>query len=151
MVRITEGIRADCHGGFEQETASRHSSATESLLASDEKQGGGSSATHELNHASASLNNRVHVPTRDEILAAYRNPSSNKPPTHALVVALGLVALLIFAWATTEVSPACPCRSGTLAQSGTQLQLLSLGTRYGRGGPRMQVILMISDGMGARQ
>ncbi|KAM0789355.1 hypothetical protein ACM66B_000186 [Microbotryomycetes sp. NB124-2] len=68
----------------------------------------------------------IHVPTRQQIQAALANP--RKRPQHPRLVALGAIALVVFAWLATTV--------------------LSLGTRFGRTGPRVQVILMISDGMG---
>ncbi|KAK4048214.1 vacuolar alkaline phosphatase [Microbotryomycetes sp. JL201] len=68
----------------------------------------------------------IHVPTRQEIQNALAHP--RRRPQHPRFVALGAVALLGFAWLATTV--------------------LSLGTRFGRTGPRIQVILMVSDGMG---
>ncbi|KAK4057298.1 vacuolar alkaline phosphatase [Microbotryomycetes sp. JL221] len=71
----------------------------------------------------------IHVPTRQEIERALSDPTRrSKRPTHVGMVVVGIVSLFVIAWLTTT--------------------LLSLGTRFGRTGPRIQVILMISDGMG---
>ncbi|BGP40685.1 vacuolar alkaline phosphatase [Rhodotorula kratochvilovae] len=130
---------------LDEESAS-HSSATESLL------GRVPSPSHphshqyppaaadpagdddgEKNGRSSSRNNRppaaahvaVRIPTREQVLLAKRAPRER--PRHWTFVAVGLAALLAAAWTLTY--------------------LLSLGSRFG-GQPRMQVILMISDGMG---
>ncbi|GAA6018024.1 hypothetical protein JCM10207_002744 [Rhodosporidiobolus poonsookiae] len=68
----------------------------------------------------------VRIPTTEEVLAVGRNPRPR--PRHTRLVVLGLLVLLTLAYATTV--------------------LFSLGTRWGGGAPRMQVVLMISDGMG---
>ncbi|GAA5897799.1 hypothetical protein JCM6882_000100 [Rhodosporidiobolus microsporus] len=68
----------------------------------------------------------VRIPTREEVLLARQNP--RKRPKPLALIGLGLLALLTFAYGATT--------------------LLALGTRFGGKGVRMQVILMISDGMG---
>ncbi|GAA6055300.1 hypothetical protein JCM3770_004828 [Rhodotorula araucariae] len=67
----------------------------------------------------------VRIPTREQVLLAKRTPRQR--PRHWALVAAGLASLLGSAWVITYV--------------------LSLGTRFGRQS-KMQVILMISDGMG---
>ncbi|GAA5851701.1 hypothetical protein JCM8547_001179 [Rhodosporidiobolus lusitaniae] len=68
----------------------------------------------------------VRIPTRDEVEHVRLNPRVRKK--HPRLVVLGLLGLLVLAYGATT--------------------LLSLGTRFGGGKVRMQVILMISDGMG---
>jgi len=69
----------------------------------------------------------VQVPTRDQVVHAKQHP--RRRPRHLVAVGVGLVSLLTLAWTVTWV--------------------LSLGTRFGGQDPKLQVILMISDGMGA--
>ncbi|GAA5839130.1 hypothetical protein JCM11251_003684 [Rhodosporidiobolus azoricus] len=75
---------------------------------------------------SSSHHYTVRIPTRDDVELARQNPK--KRPRHIALVGLGLLALLTFAYGATT--------------------LLALGTRFGGKGVKMQVILMISDGMG---
>lgn len=67
----------------------------------------------------------IQIPTRDQVEEIKRNP--RKRPRHACLVSCGLVGLLGIAWLTTW--------------------LMSLGVSVGG---QIQVILMISDGMGKR-
>ncbi|GAA6061314.1 hypothetical protein JCM10212_003204, partial [Sporobolomyces blumeae] len=67
----------------------------------------------------------IEIPTRTAVLEARRNPK--RRARHPKLVVGGLCGLLTFAYLST--------------------QLLALGTRF-NGHPKVQVILMISDGMG---
>ncbi|GAA5987469.1 hypothetical protein JCM11641_003839 [Rhodosporidiobolus odoratus] len=68
----------------------------------------------------------LHIPTAEEVLFVRQHP--RRRPRHWTFVLLGLLGLLTIAYAGTT--------------------LLSLATRFGGQGPKIQIILMISDGMG---
>ncbi|GAA5899078.1 hypothetical protein JCM8208_002998 [Rhodotorula glutinis] len=68
----------------------------------------------------------VQIPTRDQVLEVQRHPRQR--PRYLPQVAAGLLALLAGGWTLTY--------------------LASLSTRFGGQAPKLQVILMISDGMG---
>ncbi|GAA6043897.1 hypothetical protein JCM8097_004295 [Rhodosporidiobolus ruineniae] len=78
-------------------------------------------------HAARGAHTALRIPTADDVLNARLNPRQRRP-RHGWLVLLGVLALLTIAWGGTT--------------------LLSLGTRFGSGGVRIQVVLMISDGMG---
>ncbi|SCZ89682.1 BZ3500_MvSof-1268-A1-R1_Chr9g10554 [Microbotryum saponariae] len=121
-----------------QENASVDSLPTEQLLH------GSDDADHELGSTEASHydeklpepvtsrgasgRSRIIVPTRADIAARVLNPRPGQGASRWLIVVAGLLSLLLIAWTTTA--------------------LLTLGTRFGHSGPKMNVILMISDGMG---
>jgi len=67
----------------------------------------------------------ITIPTREAVFLARSRPTPRKP--HTKLVLIGIIGLFSFAYVST--------------------QLLALGTRFG-GQPKVQVILMISDGMG---
>ncbi|KAI5479351.1 hypothetical protein MNV49_003685 [Pseudohyphozyma bogoriensis] len=72
----------------------------------------------------------IHIPTRAEVEAGLLLSKTKKRPgaEYRNTVIVGLVLMLIGAWGIS--------------------QLLALGTRFGHGGPKINVILMVSDGMG---
>ncbi|GAA5864061.1 hypothetical protein JCM1840_000690 [Sporobolomyces johnsonii] len=121
---------------LDEDTHSSESSATESLLGRPSSPAPHASDRHAyppaplekpllLPGASRPSHSRITIPTREAVLAAQLSPK--RRPRHLRIIVLGLTGLVGFAWIAT--------------------QLLSLGTRFG-GPPKLQVILMISDGMG---
>ncbi|CEQ41938.1 SPOSA6832_03716, partial [Sporobolomyces salmonicolor] len=122
------------------DTHSSESSATESLLGRPSSPALHTSSRHAYPPAplekppllpnsssqqQSPSHSRITIPTREAVLAAQLYPK--RRPRHPRIIVLGLTGLVGFAWIAT--------------------QLLSLGTRFG-GPPKLQVILMISDGMG---
>ncbi|GAA5940885.1 hypothetical protein JCM1841_000415 [Sporobolomyces salmonicolor] len=125
---------------LDEDTHSSESSATESLLGRPSSPALHTSSRHAYPPAplekppllpnsssqqQSPSHSRITIPTREAVLAAQLYPK--RRPRHPRIIVLGLTGLVGFAWIAT--------------------QLLSLGTRFG-GPPKLQVILMISDGMG---
>ncbi|KAL8283576.1 hypothetical protein RQP46_005679 [Phenoliferia psychrophenolica] len=117
-----EGEDEPVHFAVVDDDAQSVSSQTESLLGRNPSP----RSSDDIEKAAAPARAAFQIPSRAQVDAI----KSRRAPRiqHKRTIALGLLSLLITAWAVS--------------------QLLALGTRFGHGGPRINVILAISDGMG---
>ncbi|GAA5977220.1 hypothetical protein JCM5350_003260 [Sporobolomyces pararoseus] len=100
-------------------------SMTESLLLPSEKPPPKASTSTSFPPTSRQSHFTISIPSRTSVTQSKRSPKSR--PKHLKFLLIGFSSLLLFAWSSTEV--------------------LTRFTRFG-GAPKIQVILMISNGMG---